>query len=396
MSYRSQGDDGWMWDNYLSEIRPEFWDCGDVKSLTFVEGNTPFHFDLRYYEEAHKVTLACMRKVTGTKDEDVWAKTDWTSIERRRDLEVCFMSEIEYRDDGFASECQCQTSENFQYFVVGSIAETDIPLHQKYGCFFDSPTAQVKFPVSYHSCSAVPRTTLFKGRLAKDAENEQIRQERERSVFARVSGTGRIAGRKTSALFFFLAKEGGPITAFVVMPMVALVIVVLFPVIRLVYGIVQLFVCGGSPAKAQFELGCWVLWEDLFWQIMNFVWAICYRASSTWNFLSKFRRCFFAHQVNHSLVHDGSDQITSMVNIVFNLVALVYSDVRFEGSSEGYTFGLVSRGSWLWSSIVLSIINIALLILLSQVLFSSFYLLLFLFIFSYLWLADCFQKGQAH
>ena len=44
-----------MWDNYLSAIRPEFWDCRNENSLVFMEGTTPFHFDPRYYKEAHQV-----------------------------------------------------------------------------------------------------------------------------------------------------------------------------------------------------------------------------------------------------------------------------------------------------------------------------------------------------
>jgi hypothetical protein len=46
-----------MWDNYLSAIRPEFWDCRNENSLVFMEGTTPFHFDPRYYKEAHQVFL---------------------------------------------------------------------------------------------------------------------------------------------------------------------------------------------------------------------------------------------------------------------------------------------------------------------------------------------------
>jgi hypothetical protein len=38
---------------------------------------------------------------------------------------------------------------------------------------------------------------VFKGRLKKSAENLQIMQERERSVFGLLTGTDRIAGRKT-------------------------------------------------------------------------------------------------------------------------------------------------------------------------------------------------------
>jgi hypothetical protein len=54
-----------------------------------------------------------------------------------------------------------------------------------------------RYHVQYHSCSPVPRTVVFKGRLKKSAENLQIMQERERSVFGLLTGTDRIAGRKT-------------------------------------------------------------------------------------------------------------------------------------------------------------------------------------------------------
>ena len=54
-----------------------------------------------------------------------------------------------------------------------------------------------RYHIQYHSCSPVPRTVVFKGRLKKTAENLQIIQERERSVFGLLTGTDRIAGRKT-------------------------------------------------------------------------------------------------------------------------------------------------------------------------------------------------------
>ena len=95
-------------------------------------------------------------------------------------------------------------------------------------------------------------------------------------------------------------------------------------------------------------------------------WAICYRMSSTWNCVGKFRRCFFAYQMNHCIMHDTADQITALVNICFNLVCLVYSDVKFEGASQGQTFGVISRGGWLWSAIVLSLVNISVIILMTQ------------------------------
>jgi hypothetical protein len=57
-------------------------------------------------------------------------------------------------------------------------------------------------------------------------------------------------------LFCFLFKEGGPITAVFFMPALVLLIVVVFPIIRFVYGLIWLCICGGKPGKIQFEVFC--------------------------------------------------------------------------------------------------------------------------------------------
>ena len=55
-----------MWDNLNSELRAEFWDCGDEddKTLAFMDGNVSFHFNTLYYNLAHRVTLKCMQTLT--------------------------------------------------------------------------------------------------------------------------------------------------------------------------------------------------------------------------------------------------------------------------------------------------------------------------------------------
>jgi hypothetical protein len=52
----------------------------------------------------------------------------------------------------YASECKCESSENFQHFVLGSMAEADLPSHQKYGCFFDSLAARERY---VHVCGGL-------------------------------------------------------------------------------------------------------------------------------------------------------------------------------------------------------------------------------------------------
>lgn len=47
-----------MWDNYLSELRDEYWDCGESDSLSFLEGETPFHFRPEYYKQVQRA-LKC-------------------------------------------------------------------------------------------------------------------------------------------------------------------------------------------------------------------------------------------------------------------------------------------------------------------------------------------------
>jgi hypothetical protein len=57
-------------------------------------------------------------------------------------------------------------------------------------------------------------------------------------------------------LFSFLFKEGGPITAVFFMPAFFLLIVLVFPMIRFVYELIWLCICGGKPGKIQFEVLC--------------------------------------------------------------------------------------------------------------------------------------------
>lgn len=167
-----------MWDNFASMLRNEFWDCGHTPILAFREGNASFHWDTLYYKTAHHVTKECMEKTRSSGVSTVLAKTDWQELSVREDMEICFMHEMEKR--AHVSGCKCASAEDFQEWVLGSMREEDLGKHQKFGCFFDAPNASQRYPVSYHSCTALPRSPIFKGRLAQNAENKKILEERQR------------------------------------------------------------------------------------------------------------------------------------------------------------------------------------------------------------------------
>jgi len=79
----------------------------------------------------------------------------------------------------------------------------------------------------------------------------------------------------------------------------------------------------------------------------------------------------------HTYIHTYADQVTAVMNICFNLVCLVYADIRFEGAPQRKIgpFKVISRESWLWTSIWLSIVNLTFIITMNQtklVLITSF------------------------
>jgi len=167
-------------------------------------------------------------------------------------------------------------------------------------CLFESPSTETPYALAYYSCSAAPRTPVNNGKLAKDAEIEEISRERANTI-----------GRKSGALVFFLLKECGPITALLVNFGLGVLIVLVYPIIRLIFGIVQLFICP-KPPRMQFDLGCWVIWEDLLWELVYITWAICTRMSCIFNIIGKIKRLFASEHVNAALVHDIADQVTGM------------------------------------------------------------------------------------
>ena len=106
-----------------------------------------------------------------------------------------------------------------------------------------------------------------------------------------------------------MIKECGPCTAVVAIPILGLLVLLLFPVIRLVLFIVQRFI-RHPAAHSQFHLVCWLLWENLLWDLAYLVWAICTRMSCSFNVFGKIKRLFFSKNVNFAMVHDSADQVT--------------------------------------------------------------------------------------
>ena len=85
----------------------------------------------------------------------------------------------------------------------------------------------------------------------------------------------------------------------------------------------------------------------------------------------------YLHACMHTYIHTYADQVTAVMNICFNLVCLVYADIRFEGAPQRKIgpFKVISRESWLWTSIWLSIVNLTFIITMNQtklVLITSF------------------------
>ncbi len=98
----------------------------------------------------------------------------------------------------------------------------------------------------------------------------------------------------------------------------------------------------------------------------------CAGCSCTYNILKKVKSCFFSRNLNNSVINDGADQITSVVNICFNLLLLLYDDARWESPAGLTIVGVLGKfisfekEGLLWSSVLLSLLSIVVIMMLSQ------------------------------
>jgi hypothetical protein len=157
------------------------------------------------------------------------------------------------------------------------------------------------------------------------------------------------SSRKTALLLFFLFKEGGPLVfvvgACTVAALSVILSVLLAPIFRTVAGFRK------GPAKTQFKAYYWNTFEEFLAEVLHVIWPLCMGMSVTFRVWELGRKFVFASQCNASLVKDGVNKVTGVLNIMFNLVVLIFSDANF--TDQGI----------LWTSIILSVLNLLIQIL---------------------------------
>jgi len=331
------GVNGYVYDPTTATLKGEFWQCSD-SSTAFRDGGTPFHFTNNWYQEANRVTKKCMKKVKP--DPNTWAASfNEFNGALLEDLEICFLNDPVWINFNSGGKCDCKTGNAFWMLSDNSVG--NIRTHNMYGCFFASPTAADPVSLQYYACSATPTPQVQTG---ANTVNRQ-RQEAEELAASGLS-------RKTALVTFFVFKEAGPFGAFVGALIICVIFAVLVPPLAILVTVI-----GGTMLphrKTHFKNEMWKLCESGFSEATNTIWPLCLGMSNTFRCWETVRRVFFAEQINASLVKDGINKVTALLNILFNLVVLVFSDTTF------------AEGGLLWVSIIMSAANVIIQILLEK------------------------------
>jgi hypothetical protein len=397
------GTDGYVFDYISSTLRTEYWQC-EKGSLPFMEAGTPFHFDSDWYNSARTVTIACMEEQNP--DRASWEKK--ISSFDIADIELCFLNNPLF-SAGEGGKCNCKTdnarfmmgtgkpgtysSRNthtlcmyvgmyvcmyvcmYTYvrvcvrvvtrlrvclcldYIPGFLNEENINTHTRYGCFFASPSATKSVELEYSACTATPAPSVTVGAASKGKYRSETLRIANLPLGQYISksrgGSPSLqASRKTALLLFFLFKEGGPLVcavgAFALAILSAIVALLLAPITRIYASFMK------GPAKAHFIAYMWNLFEDVVAEALNVVWPLCMGMSVAFRVWELSRKMVFSTQCNASLIKDGVNKVTGVLNIMFNLVVLIFSDANF--TDQGY----------LWISIILSVFNLVIQILVEK------------------------------
>jgi len=331
------GTTGYVYDPLAEKLKGEYWDCA-ASSTAFGEGGKPFHFHKNWYDTANSVTLKCMAQ--SKPDSSKWA----TSVNEFNgallsDLELCFLNDPVWITLNTGGKCDCKTGNAF--WMLWSNSAANIPTHNMYGCFFPSPTAGAPVSLEYYACSSTPAPLIQIGTNSV----ERQRKEAERTAAMGLS-------RKTALVVFFLFKEAGPAGAIVGAILVVAVTIVLWLPLGILVQVIGS--CMEPHERTHFKNAMWKTAEMAFTEATNTIWPLCLGMSNTFRAWETLRKVFFSDQINASIVKDGINKVTALLNILFNLVVLVFSDTTF------------AEGGLLWVSIILSAVNVVIQILLEK------------------------------
>jgi hypothetical protein len=243
------------------------------------------------------------------------------------------------------------------YYISGFLNDENINTHNRYGCFFASPSAPKSVELEYSACTATPAPSVTVGAASKAKYRSETLRIANLQLGHYISKTRATvpslqASRKTALLLFFLFKEGGPLVAavgaLVLAGFSAILALVLAPITRIIASFQR------GPAKAQFIASMWNLFEDSVAEALNVIWPMSVGMSVSFRVWELSRKLLFSSQCNASIIKDGVNKVTGVLNIMFNLVVLIFSDANF--TDQGI----------LWISIILSVFNLVIQILVEK------------------------------
>ena len=345
---KNAGTDGYVYDYFQGALKTEYWQC-PTGSVAFKEGGTPFHYESGWYKAAHSATLECMD--VANPDRATWEQgiADFDL----GDLELCFLNHPLFQTSSGLCDCKMNNAR----FDLRYVNDDNINKHQLYGCFFTAPAAAARVGIEYQACTATPAPAVKVGALSRAKYRDEVTRIAN-LPFGREVGEARDqtaslgASRKTALLIFFILKEGGPFITVVGVTAVSLIFAALLPFLSLIVNVVAEFMSG--PAKVQFKAHLWNLFEELYSELTNAIWSLSMGASITFRSWDILRKLLFNNQCNASLVKDGINKITGILNIMFNLMVLVFAEITFTDQAA------------LWISIILSVFNLTIQILLEK------------------------------
>jgi hypothetical protein len=163
------GTDGYVFDYISSTIRTEYWQC-TLGSLPFMEAGTPFHFDTEWYEIAHRVTIGCMTELNPNRAS--WEKS--IKLFDLAEIELCFLNNPLFMEPNLASGGKCNCNPADAKFPMNFLNDENINTHQRYGCFFASPSARTRVELEYSSCASSPAPGVTVGAASRAKYRSEV------------------------------------------------------------------------------------------------------------------------------------------------------------------------------------------------------------------------------
>jgi len=357
---RGVGKDDYVWDYFNSILLTERYTCTNSKDLyTHVSGlkmrskfpnipfkhmNSDFHFRTDWYHLASNITINCMKRLTPPAEDGTWNATEIAAFnaELRPKMEKCFLNDKSWiKSPGL---CNCMTK-NVQWSTSQVSAsekredrKIDIQEHALFGCWFASPTATAPTKATYDICTSVPSGPIHVG-----PSSESLLE-----IEARSAEKDGLISRKTALLTFFLFKEAGPLSCIAILFVLFIVALILYPILLLLVQIICAFHQKDEMMKLKVKAQAWTMAEHTWGEAVNVVWQLGVGMSNSYRGWITLHKVLFTNQINASLVKDGINKVTAVLNIMFGIMLNVLSDIEF------------SQTGWIWFSIMMSAFNVVL------------------------------------